>query len=176
MENKKLETTPLISLDRFGRFRISDDGRQWVIEEGSHNGWSSQIALDGSFYKCCGTELMDMIHGIRELEISVDMHGRKSLAAFWNHYEDYRRERSTKTLPRLFRDLNCLIHHSEPIDTAMIMSDSQVLSMVERRGKQAKMRKQLVYGSSGRHFRASESVLQSDAGQPVAVVKRRRSG
>lgn len=176
MEDKKLQTTPLISLDRFGRFRISDDGRQWIIEEGSHNGWSSQIELDGSFYKCCGTELMDMIHGIRELEISVDMHGRKSLAAFWNHYENYRRERSTKNLPRLLRDLSSLIYHAEPIDTAMIMPDSQILSMVEKRRKQAKMRRQLVYGCSGRHFRASEHVFQSYGGQPVVVVKSRRSG
>ena len=176
MEDKKLQTIPLISLDRFGRFWISDNGRQWIIEEGSHNDRSSQIELDGSFYYCCGTDLMDMIHGIRGLEISVDMHGRKSLAAFWNHYEDYRRERSTKTLPRLFRDLSSLIFHAEPIDTAMIMSDSQILSIVERRCMQAKMRRQLVYGSSGRHFRASEHLLQSNGGQPFTVIKRRRSG
>jgi hypothetical protein len=176
MENKKPQTIPLISLDRFGRFRISDDGRQWIIEEGSHNGWSSQIELDGSFYNCCGTDLMDMIHGIRELEIRVDMHGRKSLAAFWNEYKEYSLERSTKTTLQLFRDLNSLIYHAEPIDTAMIMSDSQILSIVDRRRRQTKMRRQMVYGSSRRHFRVSEDVLKYNGCQTAAMVKGRRSG
>lgn len=176
MKDKNSQVMPLISLDRSGRFQISDDGRQWIIEEGSPNGWSSYIELDGSFYNCCGTELMDMIHGIRELEIRVDMHGRKSLAAFWNNYEDYRRERSTKTLPRLFSELYRLIHHAEPIDAALIMSDSQIFTMVEKRRKHAEMRRQLVCGSSGRHLRASEHILQSNGNQPVALVKRRRFG
>lgn len=176
MKNKKPQTIPLIALDAYGRFQISDDGQQWIIEERCAGVSSPFVEFEGSLYAYGATEFMDIIHGIRELEISVDMHGRKSLAAFWNHYEDYRRERSTKTLPRLLRDLSSLIYHAEPIDSAMIMSENQILSMVEKRRKHAKMRRQLVDGTSGRHFRASEHVLQSKGIKPVAVLKRRISG
>lgn len=175
MKDKNSLATPLISLDRTGRFQVSDNGRQWIIEERWAGSWSSHIEIEGSSYTCGGTELMDIVYGIRELEIDVDLHGRKALAAFWNSYADYRRERSTKTLPRLLAELDRLIHHAEPVDAAMITSDRQILRMVEKRRKQAETRRQLVYGSSGRHIRSSDHVLES-FGDPVALVRRKRSG
>lgn len=175
MQTNSKTPIPLILLDRHGRFRVSDNGAAWVVEEkkdpdilsvlvhkkprnlaqgqglganwkgsikesdwftpsalenwrGLHILWSEQFRTlflqdkaDPKDEEFEWTEKSDLLQAIVSAGIQVDRHGRKSLQALWDSYDDYRWDCETYGLEAVLMHFDRRIIYSAPIDEDQLL-------------------------------------------------------
>lgn len=164
MKNRYDKPIPLLTLDGAGRYLLSDDGERWVIEEVLNHDDVRIYGENEAQVKCNGSKKIDIIIGIRNLDIDVTLSGRKSLTAFWEYYVDYRRELAATSWEALKSEFDHLSLHAEPMEEEYLFSSNQFKNMRAKRYSRSES-KELALGE-----RPSRRYMMLSSPSPIYVI------